>query len=275
MRRRWRPCSPPATGRRAGHRCRRSQRRVRRHGSDVRRCGAGRHRARRARRDRRRVSGVVEVGAGTFGPDLERELGDAARPDDRSFPPELRASPRSADGSRAAAPGSTPRATARSRTWSSGWRSCSPTDGRPHRRRTGGRRRARPQPALHRLGRHARHDHEGVAASPLRPDATNGRRRICSPRSATASRRAAGSCDAARPRPCSASTTPSNRRAASGGDGTHVHAAGARRGRRRRSSRRRSDVVDDECAAARRAARRRDWSTSGSSTATTRRRCRR
>ena len=111
------------------------------------------------------VSGVVEVGAGMFGPDLERALnthhGLTSVTSRRAS-----TSPRSAAGSRAVAPASTRRATARSRTWSSGWRWCSPTDGRAHRRRSGRRGRARPQPAVHRVGGHARGDHAGLAARP-------------------------------------------------------------------------------------------------------------
>ena len=72
------------------------------------------------------VSGVVEVLAGTFGPDLEPSsrsaTGSASATSRRAS-----TSPPSAAGSPAAAPASTRPATARSRTSSSASRSCSPT----------------------------------------------------------------------------------------------------------------------------------------------------
>ena len=63
----------------------------------------------------------------------------------------------SAAGWPAGAPGSTPPATGRSRTWWSASTSCSPTVGAiTHGRRAADRGRARPHPALRRLGGHAR-----------------------------------------------------------------------------------------------------------------------
>ena len=71
-------------------------------------------------------SGVVEVWAGTFGPDLERRA-RRARPVASGTSRRASTSPPSAAGSPAAAPASTAPATARSRTSSSASRSCSPT----------------------------------------------------------------------------------------------------------------------------------------------------
>ena len=118
------------------------------------------------------TSGVVEVLAGTFGPDLERRAAARARPQRRPLPAELRHRDRRRLGrlprrrpvldALRQDRGHRRRARGRARR----------RHGRAHRRRAGGRRRARPHPAVHRVRGHARRHHPGVAAGP--PGAAGG-----------------------------------------------------------------------------------------------------
>ncbi len=77
-------------------------------------------------------------------------------------------SPPSVGGSHPEAPVSTRPATARSKTWWSASRRCSPTARSSHRGRTGRRRRPGPHPADPRVGGHAGDHHQGLAAHPSR-----------------------------------------------------------------------------------------------------------
>ena len=161
------------------------------------------------------TSGVVEVLAGTFGPDLERELQDAPRAERRPLPAELRHRHRRRLGGlprrrpvldplrQDRGHGRRPRGRARRR------------QRRPHRRRAGRCRRSRSRPAVPRLGGHARRHHPGVAAGPSGRAAPSSGPRTRSPPFADGHRGLPHeSCAAARRRPCCASTTPSSQHAA-------------------------------------------------------------
>ena len=138
----------------------------------------------------------------------------------------------SAAGWPAAAPASTRPATARSRTWSSASRSCSPT---ARSIRTGGapaqRRRPRPHAAVRRLEGTLGVITRRLAAGPPAPAGRAAAPRTGSPPSTTASTPAGGSCAGAPRRPCCASTTASSRQRSHGTDGTVARPARARRGR--------------------------------------------
>ncbi len=112
------------------------------------------------------TSGVVEVLAGTFGPDLEQQLQERPRPERRPLPAELRDRHRRRLG-RLPWRGPVlhplrqdrgPRRRSRGR---AGRR-----HGRAHGRGAGRRRRTRPHPAVRRVGGHARRRHAGVVAGP-------------------------------------------------------------------------------------------------------------
>ena len=195
------------------------------------------------------VAGVVEVLAGTFGPDLETELRRARRHDRRPLPAELRhrhgrrmgGVPRRravqhplrqdrGDGRR-------PRGRARRR------------HGAAHRSRPGGSDGARPHPALPRQRGHARRDHPRCWLR-AHPVPTHERRAAYTLRRLRVGHRGvpAASCAAARRPRCCACTTPSSRSAA-----TAATARGARCWCSTRATSALVEatmaVVEDECAA--------------------------
>jgi alkyldihydroxyacetonephosphate synthase len=199
--------------------------------------GVRRRRARPDRADRigdvDATSGVVEVGAGTFGPDLERELRTHHGLTVGHFPQSFELA---TVGGWVACRGAGQYSTRYGKiedmvvglevVLADGTRRSAP--GAPPLRRSGPI-----SPAVRRLRGHARRDHPGVAASPSRP-APSGGRPTRSGRSPTASRRAGGSCARRHPAVLRLYDAVESERGR-GGDGTAA-AARARRGRRRSST---------------------------------------
>ena len=255
-----------------GHRSRWPQRRVRGVGADPRRCRARHHRARRHRRDRRRV-GCRRGGRRNVRSRPRVRAAGRARAHRRPLPAELR----SGDGRwLGRLPRRRPVLHPLRQDRGHGRRSRSRAGRRdrdPNRRQSRRRRRARSQPAVHRVGRHARRRHPGVAARPSRPRRRTARRllgpdvrgrRRSVPFDAPPRRHAGRAAALRRP-----------------GGGTRagwrwleLHPARARRGssghRRRHDVRGRRVVRDGRS----QPPPTRRWSPTGSNTATTRRPCR-
>ena len=132
----------------------------------VRRCGARHHGARRHRSRSTRSPVSSRCCAGTFGPDLERELQERARALGRPLPAEFRPGHRRRLGR-------VPRRRAVLHPLRQDRRHGHRPRGRsgrrhdhPHRWSPRGCRRSRPHPADPRLGGHARDHHQGVVANP-------------------------------------------------------------------------------------------------------------
>ena len=152
---------------------------------------------------------VLDVRAGTFGTPLEADAAHRSRRHPRALAPVDRPLHRRR---LAGVPQRGPAVDALREDRGHGARSRRRARRRPHRahgRRAARRGRARPEPAVRRQRGHPRGDHRRAPARAPGADRARCGPRSGSPGSPPASTRAAASCAAARPRRCSACTTPS------------------------------------------------------------------